>query len=119
VLAELGLDPVAEANPMELRATQRQLVALASVLVRGPRLLLLDEPTRALDAAATATLIAAVDRRLDQGAAGLTITHDLGLATAIADRWVVLSAGRVLADGPAAAVAAEDDTLRRARLLPE
>jgi len=118
VLAELGLDSLADENPLELRSTQRQLVALASVLVRRPRLLLLDEPTRALDAAATSVLLAAIDRRLDQGVAVLTITHDLRFATSIADRWVILQAGRVLADGPAATVASDDDTLRHARLLP-
>ena len=84
VLEELGILSLFEENPHELTASQRQLVAFASILVTGPRLLVLDEPTKALDAHAAGVVAAAVDRRLAQGAGVLLVTHDLAFARRLA-----------------------------------
>jgi energy-coupling factor transporter ATP-binding protein EcfA2 len=117
VMQELGIESIAEENPHELPASQRQLIALASVLVAEPRLIVLDEPTKALDAVASTILATAIERRLDAGAAVLLVTHDPPFALRMTDRAVGIVAGRVIADGPSADVFANRSVLERARFV--
>lgn len=117
VMVELGIEELAEENPHEITASQRQLVAFASVLVAEPRLIVLDEPTKALDCVAAETVARAIDRRLEQGAGVLVVTHDLRFASRVADRCVVLAGGRVIADGRSDDVLADEAMLHEARLL--
>lgn len=117
VMAELGIGDMAQENPHEITASQRQLVAFASVLVAEPRVIVLDEPTKALDAVAAEKLAAAVDRRLSDGAGVLLVTHDLRFAARLADRCVVLADREVVVDAPTRDVLSNDGILRRARLL--
>jgi peptide/nickel transport system ATP-binding protein len=71
----------------------------------APRLLIADEPTTALDVSVQAQVVLLFDRlRREHGCAVLLVTHDLGVAASIADRIVVLYAGRVCESGPAASV---------------
>ncbi|MGP5014888.1 ATP-binding cassette domain-containing protein [Glutamicibacter ardleyensis] len=76
VLSQLGLEAFAETHPYELPASARRLVALATVLVREPRILLLDEPTEALDSAGLTRLQEVIDSVLIRGGAVLLSTHD-------------------------------------------
>jgi len=116
-LAELGIEHLSAENPHELTASQRQLVAFASILVVSPQLYVLDEPTKALDAAAAEKVAVAVDRRLAEGAGVLLVTHDLAFAERLADRSVVLIGGSVAWEGMTAALLDEREVLERARLL--
>jgi peptide/nickel transport system ATP-binding protein len=71
----------------------------------APRLIVADEPTTALDVSVQAQVVLLFDRlRREHGCAVLLVTHDLGVAASIADRIVVLYAGRVCETGPAASV---------------
>jgi len=76
VLEQLGLESYAQTHPYELQASARRLVALATVLVREPRLLLLDEPTEALDSAGLRILHEVIDSVLERGGAVLFSSHD-------------------------------------------
>lgn len=76
VLEQLGLEPYAQTHPYELPASARRLVALATVLVREPRLLLLDEPTEALDSAGLRILHEVIASVIDRGGAVLFSSHD-------------------------------------------
>jgi energy-coupling factor transporter ATP-binding protein EcfA2 len=96
ILEELGLMSVAERYPRDLSSGERQRAALAAVLPGAPGLVLLDEPTRGMDAAARASLVGLVARLRDQGAAVVLATHDEELRAALADRMVNLGGGRVL-----------------------
>jgi ATP-binding cassette, subfamily B, bacterial len=81
-----------------LSGGQRQRIGIARTLLRDPPILLLDEPTRGLDAEAEAELVVGLER-LMRGRTTIVITHSLDLARA-ADRVVVLDAGRIVAEGP-------------------
>jgi oligopeptide/dipeptide ABC transporter ATP-binding protein len=107
-LSEVGFaDPAAagEAYPHELSGGQRQRVAIAQALVCGPALLLADEPTAALDTATGAEIRALLsDLQRRRGLAVLLVSHDLGAIAALAWRVLVMYAGRVVEEGPTAAV---------------
>jgi oligopeptide/dipeptide ABC transporter ATP-binding protein len=98
-------DTVLTRYPHQLSGGQRQRVALAAALLNRPRLLILDEPTSALDVL-TQKRVADLLRSLNthQRTAVLIFTHDLGLVEALARRVVVLYAGQVVEELPAAAL---------------
>jgi len=94
--AMLALAPLMERRPAELSGGQRQRVAIGRAIVRRPKLFLFDEPLSNLDAAlrvATRIEIARLHREL--GATMIYVTHDQVEAMTLADRIVVLRAGRV------------------------
>ena len=86
ILEQLGLASYAQTHPYELPASARRLVALATVLVREPRLLLLDEPTEALDPAGLQILNEVIDSGLGRGGAVLFSSHDEQFMARTADR---------------------------------
>lgn len=100
LLSRLGLDGLGDAYPRDLSIGQRQRVALGAVTVTKPRLVLLDEPTRGLDSAMKAGLVAVWRSWLAESAALLLVTHDVELVAMIADRTIMLSGGEVIASGP-------------------
>lgn len=102
VLGWLGVEHLAESPLHHLSHGQKQRVALAGALVSGPSLLLLDEPSAALDPRGKREL-ARVLGGLD--AAMLMATHDLSFAADVCTRYVVLERGRVAYDGPSRAEA--------------
>ncbi|OII65894.1 hypothetical protein BJP40_15370 [Streptomyces sp. CC53] len=87
-------------HPRDLSEGQRLVLALAVVLAGRPRLLLLDEPTRGLDYAAKARLVAVLRGLAGRGHGILMATHDVELAAELAQRVVILADGEVVADGP-------------------
>ncbi|MFF8675754.1 ABC transporter ATP-binding protein [Streptomyces sp. NPDC015242] len=91
-------------HPRDLSEGQRLALALAVVLTARPPLLLLDEPTRGLDYAAKARLVAVVRGLAAEGHAIVLATHDVELAAELAHRVVLLAGGEVIADGPTAQV---------------
>ncbi|MGW0145240.1 ABC transporter ATP-binding protein [Streptomyces sp. NPDC003333] len=91
-------------HPRDLSEGQRLTLALAVVLTARPPLLLLDEPTRGLDYAAKAHLVALLRDLAGQGHAIVLATHDVELAAELAHRVVLLAEGEVIADGPTAEV---------------
>ncbi|WP_405403026.1 ABC transporter ATP-binding protein [Streptomyces sp. NBC_01104] len=95
------LPGVADAtHPRDLSEGQRLALALALVLTARPPLLLLDEPTRGLDYAAKARLVAVLRTLAAEGHAIVLATHDVELAAELAHRVVILADGEVVADGP-------------------
>ncbi|OKJ69336.1 ABC transporter ATP-binding protein [Streptomyces sp. CB02261] len=93
-----------ETHPRDLSEGQRLALALAVVLTGRPPLLLLDEPTRGLDYAAKARLVARLRTLAADGHAIVLATHDVELAAELAHRVVIIAEGEVVADGPTAEV---------------
>ncbi len=102
LLGELGLTEVAGRYPRDLAAGEQQRVAVGAVLVSQPAVLLLDEPTLGLDALAQRRLGEILETQRARGVAIVIATHDVEFAAAHADTALVLEAGRVTAQGPAA-----------------
>jgi energy-coupling factor transporter ATP-binding protein EcfA2 len=100
-LDALGLTGVAQRHPRSLSGGERQRVAIAAVAVGGASVLLLDEPTRGMDAPSRAALERAVREHAAAGGAIVLATHDVELAARCATRAVVLGDGDVVASGPA------------------
>ena len=98
-LASLGLEHALDRHPRDLSGGERERAALAAVLVGGPRVLLLDEPTRGMDAARKRALIETLHRLRADGVATLLATHDVELVAEVASRVALLGDGRIVADG--------------------
>ena len=95
------------AYPHQFSGGMRQRIAIAIALACGPKLLVADEPTTALDVTVQAGIIRLLDRlRRESGLAIVLISHDLGVLSAIADRVAVFYAGRIVEGGVRADVLA-------------
>jgi molybdate transport system ATP-binding protein len=104
-LQRVGVGDASSRRPAELSGGQAQRVALARALVSRPRLLLLDEPLAAVDVSARAGLRREIARELREApGTRVLVTHDPVDAMALADRLVILEAGRIVQDGTPADV---------------
>lgn len=105
-LEALDLAALADRHPRTLSVGQRQRVAIAAVAVGDAPVLVLDEPTRGIDAESRAALERALVEHRTVGGAVVLATHDVELAARVATRVVVLGDGEVVADGGAREVLA-------------
>ena len=97
-LERFGLDGLAARHPRDLSSGERQRLAIASVTVMRPSLLLLDEPTRGMDGLRKLALAELVRGLAGDGCAVGVITHDLDFAAEAAALVTTMARGRVLAD---------------------
>jgi molybdate/tungstate transport system ATP-binding protein len=117
LLARVRLVGVAERYPSALSGGQQQRVALARALARKPQLLLLDEPSSALDAATRDEVMAELISEMHEfGLPALAVSHDPHLA-ALADRVAVMSGRRIVQQGTPAEVLSRPGSPAVARLL--
>jgi iron complex transport system ATP-binding protein len=98
-LYEVGAGHLAERGVAEMSGGERARVLLARALVVQAPLLLADEPIAGLDPDAQLLVLERLRARADAGGGVLVSLHDLTLAARVADRVIVLNAGRVVADG--------------------
>jgi oligopeptide/dipeptide ABC transporter ATP-binding protein len=92
----------AQQFPHQLSGGLRQRAMIAMALAAGPRLLIADEPTTALDVTIQKQILDLLDRLRRQLKLGLLfITHDLGVVAQVAERVAVMYAGRIIEEGPA------------------
>jgi cobalt/nickel transport system ATP-binding protein len=116
-LAAVRMAVVADRAPHQLSLGQRRRVAIATVLAMRPQLLVLDEPSANLDPRARRELLEVLDT-IERTM--LVVTHDLPFAARLCERAVILSGGRIVADGPCAEILADEDLLAAHDLeLPE
>lgn len=117
-LAAMDIARLADRAPFELSGGEKKRAAIASVLSLRPEVILLDEPTAALDPRTKWVLVELI---AGLGAAGRTLvmaTHELDVVPLVAERAIVLTEdGRVAADGPAEAILADTEMLLAANLI--
>jgi ABC-2 type transport system ATP-binding protein len=100
VLRETGLEEQADTLVMKFSSGMYQRLGIARALVKRPGVLLLDEPTRSLDAGTTAHFWTTVRALTRQQTTILLATHNFAEAAAVADRLLLLHRGQLLADRP-------------------
>ena len=116
VAEDFGL-PLGEA-PFSLSRGQRQMVALASVVVLEPELVILDEPTSGLDYRECMTVMETVRRMADRGSAVIMVCHDMEVVSDFAERLVVMADGEIAAAGPTHDLFADESLMKRASMRP-
>ncbi len=120
VLEMLDISELADRAPFQLSGGEKKRVAIASVLVMNPEVLLFDEPTAALDPRTQQWLIELI---VELNRAGKTIvmaTHDLEVLHLVADRCLVFSEDhRIVAEGPSADILADRGLLLKVNLIHE
>ena len=109
--------PLEEA-PFSLSRGQRQMVALASVVVMEPEVIVLDEPTSGLDYRECMTVMETVRDMAERGCAVVMVCHDMEVVSDFAERIVVMANGQILARGEARELFADAGLMRRASVAP-
>jgi branched-chain amino acid transport system ATP-binding protein len=109
ILDRFGLAAQAEQSPRALPLGQRKRLEVARAIALDPRLLLLDEPLAGLSSAEATTMADLIRTLPGQGITVLLVEHNLGEVLRVADRLVVLDAGKVMAHGTPQEVMARAD----------
>ena len=110
-LSFVDLDPhVKNLMPAELSGGMRKRVAIARAVMGSPRIVLYDEPTTGLDPITSETINMLIKKLRDQNnVASIVVTHDIGSALTVGDRFAMLKEGHIIFEGDADAVQNTDD----------
>lgn len=116
MIERFGFD--AQAEPFLLNRGTRQLLALASIIVMEPPVVVLDEPTTGLDFRECAKVMDVISELNARGTTVVMVCHDMEVVADYATRVIAMTAGAVVADGPTFQVLRDRHALSRAHLLP-
>ncbi len=97
--ARFGVEGLLARHPYDLSGGEQQKAALAKMLLSDPRILLMDEPTKGMDAAAKNDLMETLRRLSGEGRTVVMVTHDIEFAAVCADRCAMLFDGEIFAEG--------------------
>ncbi len=114
----LGLEPLLDRSPFSLSEGQKKRVSLAAALAAQPELLVFDEPTAGQDDPSRRELAKLIRELQSEGRTLLLVTHDLEFAAQHANRWLILTEGKIIADGPPDMVMANPVVMAKAGLRP-
>ncbi|MEV6904602.1 amino acid ABC transporter ATP-binding protein [Amycolatopsis sp. NPDC051372] len=103
-LARVRMEAFEDRYPSQLSGGQQQRVAIARTLAMGPRLVLFDEVTSALDPELVGEVLETMKQLADDGLTMLVVTHEMGFARRVADRVVFMDGGHIAEQGPAEVV---------------
>ncbi|MCF6108754.1 amino acid ABC transporter ATP-binding protein [Mesorhizobium muleiense] len=117
LLEKVGMAHKADAWPATLSGGQQQRVAIARALAPSPKVLLCDEPTSALDPELAQEVVDVLGQLASEGTTMVMATHDLRLASKIAQEVVFLDAGSVVEKGPAAVLFSNPERQRTKRFI--
>lgn len=117
MLATMGITHLKNRAPYRLSGGEKKRVAIASVLVMDPDVLLLDEPTAGLDPESQSQIIDLLAGWRGSGKTIVTATHDLGTIEDIADHCCILESGRLAAQDTPARILKNTELLARTRLI--
>jgi cobalt/nickel transport system ATP-binding protein len=113
----MSISHLKDRPPYRLSGGEKKRVALASVLVLDPEVLLLDEPTATLDPKSQSQVVDLIQQWKGTARTVITATHQLEIVEDIADRVLVLEAGSVIAEGTPSDILSNSDLLFRANLI--
>lgn len=113
------IDSLAEKNPLELSGGQMQRVALASVLVLEPDILIIDEPTSQLDPQGTESVFEIIKMMKDKKKTIILVEHKIDLIAEYADEVLVLRGGKLIAGGDKAQVLSDISLMEQGVQLPQ
>lgn len=113
------IDSLAEKNPLELSGGQMQRVALASVLVLEPDILIIDEPTSQLDPQGTESVFEIIKMMKDKKKTIILVEHKIDLIAEYADEVLVLKGGKLIAGGDKAQVLSDMSLMEQGVQLPQ
>ena len=116
LIEDFGFDP--NQDPFLMNRGARQLLALASIVVLAPPVVVLDEPTTGLGYRECVKVMDIVGRMHEGGATVIMVCHDMEVVADYAERCIVMSDGAVVDDGPTFEVLRNRATLERASLVP-
>lgn len=117
-LALLELSDKGEVNPYDLTPTWRKRVAIAAILAMDTPIIVLDEPTTGQDHRSVQHLAGLIQRLREQGKTIIAISHDIDFVAENFGRVIVMGQGRVLLDGPAETVFAQEEILGSTYVQP-
>jgi cobalt/nickel transport system ATP-binding protein len=117
MLEVMKIPHLKDRSPYHLSTGEKKRVALASVLIVDPEVLLLDEPTAALDPRSASQIIDFLVGWRGEGKTVVTTTHDLDIVEDIADECFVFQAGKVAARGAPAEILSQQSLLEQTNLL--
>ena len=109
MLEKLGIAQFRDRNPFDLSGGQTQRVAIASILVLHPEVIILDEPTSQLDPAGSDEVFKAVERLTEEGITVIMIEQKIDKIAEYSDRMILLDDGKLIADGTPDEVLSRED----------
>ncbi len=117
-LIEFSLSNYRDRSPFTLSGGEKKRVSLASVLCYGPKIIVLDEPTTGQDNLQKTRLASTLTRLNRQGETVIVVTHDIEFVADFIPRVVVMSKGRIIADGPTEEILVRKDIMDASSILP-
>ncbi|MEO0249196.1 MAG: ABC transporter ATP-binding protein [candidate division WOR-3 bacterium] len=114
----LGLGPLLDRSPFSLSEGQKKRVSFAAALATQPELIVLDEPTAGQDDPSRRELAELIYELQREGRTIVLVTHDLEFAARYAKRWLILTEGKIIADGSPDALMANHAAMTKAGLRP-
>lgn len=101
ITTKLGITSLLDKHPYDLSGGEQQKIALAKVMLTNPKILLLDEPTKGIDAYAKQELISIMRQLKNEGTAILIVTHDVEFSALVSDKCALFFDGEIVsADDP-------------------
>lgn len=99
MLKKLHIYKYRDVNPRDLSSGERQRVAIGTVMVSNPSIVVMDEPTRGMDGIVKEALCSIIDDFVEDGKGVIMVTHDMEFAAKIATRAIIMADGSIVADG--------------------
>ncbi len=118
ILKDLGIYDLAERHPMALSTGQRHRVAVASILVMDPEIIILDEPIAGQDYRGRREIINIIKKLNESGRTVILISHDMELVGEYAKRVIVMNQGKIMLDGSPSDVFVHEKLLSKFGIAP-
>jgi len=117
-LDNLGLSEQGESEPFLMGLAERKLIAIGSILIMGPELLVLDEPATGADYSVALRIMRYIADLHQRGLTVFIITHDVSIAANYASRLIVMKDGKIALDGPPRDLLYQREALRESYVTP-